>query len=83
MTSSFLVLFPLTFASDIFVSLATMPDWLQAIVRNNPVTHLAAASRALMQGTAPGADLWWVLGTTVGVLVVFAPIAMAMYRRER
>src|SRR5690606_32619188 len=40
MTSSFLLLFPLAFVSNIFVDPATMPGWLQTIVRANPVTHL-------------------------------------------
>ena len=37
---------PLTFASDIFVNLSTMPGWLQEIVGRNPVTFLASASAA-------------------------------------
>ena len=51
MTTSFVFLMPLTFASNIFVGLETMPPWLQAVVRHNPVTHLANASRGLMHGT--------------------------------
>jgi ABC-2 type transport system permease protein len=50
MTTSFLFLFPLTFASNVFVNPATMPGWLQAFVAVNPVTHLADASRGLMHG---------------------------------
>ena len=50
MTSSFLLLFPLTFISNIFVDPATMPGWLQAVVGRNPVTKLARASRSLMHG---------------------------------
>lgn len=83
MTTSFIFLMPLTFASDIFVPLETMPNWLQTIVGNNPVSHLAAAARALMGGTNPGADLWWVLGAAGLLSLVFAPLAMRMYRRER
>lgn len=83
MTTSFVFLMPLTFASDIFVRLETMPGWLQMIVGNNPVTHLAAASRAFMQAQPMGDHLWWTLGWTAGILLVFAPIAMALYRKER
>ena len=50
MTTSFVFLMPLTFASNIFVGLETMPSWLQAVVRHNPVTHLTNASRGLMHG---------------------------------
>ena len=50
MTTSFVFLMPLTFASDIFVNISTMPRWLQTVVSRNPVTHLAQASRRLMHG---------------------------------
>jgi ABC-2 type transport system permease protein len=74
---------PLTFASNIFVPLSSLPGWLRAVVSNNPVTHLASAARALTDGEPVGADLWWVLGTSALIVLVFAPIAMAMYRKER
>ncbi len=54
MTTSFVFLMPLTFASNIFVGLETMPAWLQAVVRHNPVTHLTNASRGLMHGKPVG-----------------------------
>ena len=83
MTTSFLLLFPLTFASNIFVDPATMPGWLQTIVSLNPVTHLATASRGLMHGTAAPSDVVWVLAASAVITAVFAPIAMRMYRKER
>jgi ABC-2 type transport system permease protein len=83
MTTSFVFLMPLTFASNIFVPLSSLPGWLRAVVSNNPVTHLASAARALTDGEPVGADLWWVLGTSALIVLVFAPIAMAMYRKER
>jgi ABC-2 type transport system permease protein len=83
MTTSFLFLMPLTFASDIFVRISTMPAWLQAIVGHNPVTHLAAAARGLMHGQDAGSDVAWVLVTSAACVVVAAPIAMRMYHRER
>ncbi len=83
MTTSFVFLMPLTFASDIFVDLSTMPGWLQAVVGRNPVTYLASASRGLMHGRAAGADVAWVLVASAVILLVASPIAMRMYRRER
>jgi ABC-2 type transport system permease protein len=83
MTTSFLLLFPLTFVSNIFVDPATMPGWLQTIVAWNPVTHLASASRGLMHGGVVAADVLWVLVASVVITAVFAPIAMRMYYRER
>lgn len=83
MTTSFLFLMPLTFASNIFVGLDTMPGWLRAIVRHNPVTHLADASRGLMHGTGGLADVVWVLVASALIVAVAAPIAMRMYHQER
>jgi len=83
MTTSFIFLMPLTFASNIFVELSTMPGWLQAIVGRNPVTHLAKASRALMHGKPAGTDVMWVLIASAVIVVLVSPIAMRMYRKER
>ena len=83
MTTSFLFLMPLTFASDIFVNLKTMPAWLQAVVGRNPVTHLAYASRGLMHGQPVWTDVAWVLAASAVIVLVAAPIAMRMYRKER
>jgi ABC-2 type transport system permease protein len=83
MTSSFVLLMPLTFASNIFVGLETMPGWLQAVVRHNPVTHLTHASRGLKHGQPVIADVLWVLAASAAMVLVFAPIALRMYHRER
>jgi ABC-2 type transport system permease protein len=83
MTTSFVFLMPLTFASNIFVGLETMPPWLQAIVRHNPVTHLTNASRGLMHGEPVGADILWTLAASAVITLVAAPIALQMYRQER
>jgi ABC-2 type transport system permease protein len=83
MTTSFLFLFPLTFVSNIFVDPATMPDWLQVVVRFNPVTHLTDASRGLMHGGVQAGSVIQVLVASAVITAVFAPIAMRMYRRER
>jgi ABC-2 type transport system permease protein len=83
MTTSFVFLMPLTFASNIFVDLKTMPTWLQAVVGHNPVTHLTNASRGLMHGTNVNADVLWVLVASAIIVAITAPIAMRMYYRER
>jgi ABC-2 type transport system permease protein len=83
MTTSFLLLFPLTFVSNIFVDPATMPGWLQTVVGLNPVTHLADATRGLMHGGVAVADLAWVLGASAVVVAVFGPLSMRKYRQER
>jgi len=83
MTTSFIFLMPLTFASNIFVDLRTMPAGLQAVVSRNPVTHLANASRGLMHGEPVGTEVLWVLAASAAIVLVASPIAMRMYRRER
>lgn len=83
MTTSFVFLMPLTFASDIFVDLGTMPGWLQAVVGRNPVTHLANACRNLMHGRPAGADVLWALLASVVLVLAASPIAMRLYRKER
>ena len=83
MTTSFVFLMPLTFASNIFVELGTMPPWLRAVVRHNPVTHLTDASRGLMHGTPVQADVLWVLAAAAVIVAVAAPIALRMYHSER
>jgi ABC-2 type transport system permease protein len=83
MTTSFVFLMPLTFASDIFVGLSTMPAWLQAFVSRNPVTHLASASRKLMHGEPALLEVTWVLVASFAIVLAAAPIAMRLYRKER
>jgi len=83
MTTTFVFLFPLTFASDIFVNLGTMPPWLQAAVGRNPVTYLASASRKLMHGEDASADIVAVLAVAAVIVAVAAPVAMRLYRKER
>ena len=83
MTTSFLLLFPLTFVSNIFVDPATMPGWLQAVVEVNPVTHLTDATRGLMHGNVVLADVVWVLVASALVVAVFGPLSLHMYHKER
>jgi oleandomycin transport system permease protein len=78
----FLLMFPLTFGSSTFVPAATLPGWLQAWVHVNPVTHLVEATRGLMLG---GPVAWPVVQTLcwgLGILAVFAPLAIRAYRRK-
>jgi ABC-2 type transport system permease protein len=84
MQMSMTILFPLVFASNIFVDPATMPGWVQAVVRFNPVTHLTTASRALMHGSIDGAGsaVGWVLLWSAGLVLVFAPLTMRFFARE-
>ncbi|PCG81476.1 ABC transporter [Streptomyces sp. WZ.A104] len=79
---SMMVIFPLTFLSNVFVDPRTMPGWLQAFVNNSPVTHLATAVRELMAGNWPAADAAWTLGWSAVFLMVFGAVTMRLYNRK-
>ena len=82
MSAGTVVLFPLTLASNVFVQPRTMPGWLQAFVRVNPVSHLVAAERALLAGTAAGGEVAWVLAAAGALTLVFAPLTAWLYGRR-
>jgi len=75
------VLFPLTFASNVFVDPATMPGWVQGFVKVNPISQLATASRGFMHGDVDTAAVGWTLVWSAALLVVFAPLTMRRYNR--
>lgn len=79
-TFSFVILFPLTFASNTFVDPATMPDLVRSLVDLNPVSHLVSLTRGLMAGSASPTDIGWVLASSAILTLVFAPITAHLYR---
>ena len=83
MQTSMTVMFPLTFASNVFVDEATMPGWVQAFVKVNPITQIADAARGLMHGGLASSDVVWVLAWSVALTAIFAPITMRLYNAER
>jgi ABC-2 type transport system permease protein len=74
------ILFPVTFVSNVFVDPTTMPGWLKPVVDLNPVSHLVTACRDLMGGVAVGSEVWLVLAASGVLIVVFAPITLSIYR---
>lgn len=92
----FTALFPITFVSNVFVPVETMPGWLQAFVNVNPVTHVADATRALMVGdktlASPELMQWHVesAGTPVVssliwaaiIVAIFAPLSVWVFKRR-
>ncbi|EDY42516.1 ABC transporter permease [Streptomyces sp. SPB074] len=80
--SSMLVMFPLVFTSNIFVEPDTMPGWMEAIVKVNPVSNAATAARGLIHGDASGTDIGWVLLACAIITVIFAPLTMYLYRAK-
>jgi ABC-2 type transport system permease protein len=84
-----LLVFPLTFVSSAYVPVQTMPGWLQGVAAHQPITYMVDAVRALSQGPAAEGLLghpasYFVVRSLVwsaGIVAVFAPLAVARYRR--
>lgn len=79
---SFLILFPLTFFSNAFVSPSTLPAWLEWFVNINPVSHLVTAVRDLANSATFGADGWIALAGAAVIVAVFAPLTVRAYMRK-
>ena len=78
----FLLVLPLSFGSNTFVPTETLPGWLQAFVKVNPISHVVSAVRGLMTGGPVATHVFWSLVWMAGLLVVFAPLAVRAYRRR-
>ncbi len=83
MAMSMVILFPLSFLTNVLVPVETMPGWLQALVNVNPITHLVAAMRELMFAEPLSASIGWVALSCALLLLVFGPLSVRLYRRKR
>lgn len=79
---SFIVIFPLTFASSAFVPTHNMTPILKAFAENQPITQVIEAVRALMLGTPIGSYGWKAVAWSVGILVIALPVASILFRRK-
>lgn len=79
---SFVLVFPLTFASTAFVPAEGMNSVLRAFAENQPITHIIESVRALILGTPIGNHGWLAVAWSVGVLVVAIPLAAWMFKRQ-
>jgi len=77
----FTLIFPLTFASSVFVPAASMPDGLRQFAEANPFTTWSDAVRSLWIGTPPHTDVWMSFVWIVVLIAVFAPLAVSRYRQ--
>jgi ABC-2 type transport system permease protein/oleandomycin transport system permease protein len=80
-SAGFIWIFPLTFASSVFVPTGSMPGWLQAFADANPITIVADALRALALGGPTATVTWQAVAWIAGITAVFAPLAIRAYRR--
>jgi ABC transporter DrrB family efflux protein len=87
-SASFLPIFPLVFASSVFLPTQTMPDWLRVFADNQPITVIANAIRglmlgdqALLPGQTLGGEVVAALAWLTGITVIFSLLAVRAYRR--
>lgn len=80
----FVLIFPLTFASEVFAPAESMPGWLRAWVEVNPVSHLTNAIRGLLLGGQweVAVPAVWTLLWGAAIVLVFAPLSVWAYRRR-
>ena len=79
--AGFLPVFPLVFASSVFVSIQSMPGWLQAFAKNQPISRAADTVRALTEGGPVATNLIWTLLWSTAILAVFTSLAVRRYRK--
>lgn len=79
---TFVIIFPLTFASSAFVDPSTMSSWLRGFAENQPVTHMVDAVRSLLIGTPMGDAALWSIVWSVGILLVSMPLAAWLFKRK-
>jgi len=79
---SMMILFPLTFLSNAYVPIETLPSALKWFARMNPVSHLITAIREMVNQGVIGRDFWLAVIGGIVVLLIFAPLTVRAYRRR-
>lgn len=80
---TFVLVFPLTFASAAFVPTESMPRGLRFFAENQPITHVIEALRALMNGLPVGNHIQMTIIWSLGMLVVAIPVASYLFRKHK
>lgn len=80
--AGFIWVFPLVFASSIFVPISSMPNWLQTFAKISPITVTVNAVRNLTLGLPSTPDIWYSIIWIDAILVVFVPLAVYLYRKS-
>ena len=77
----FTLIFPITFISSAFVPVESMPNGLEQVADANPVSHVVDAMRALWLDAPAGDSIWLAVAWCLVLIAIFAPLAIAKYRR--
>lgn len=81
-SAGFIWVFPLAFASSIFVPIESMKSGIKIFAEHNPVSFIVNVVRGLSLGTPIGDNLWYSLAWIGGILIVFVPLAVNLYRKR-
>lgn len=79
---TFVIIFPLTFASSAFVPVESMGKYLKIFAQNQPITHIIEAIRALILGQPVGDHLWLSVVWCVGLLIFAIPFTTWLFKRR-
>ena len=79
---SLMIMFPLTFLSNAYVPVDTLPGWLESFVKLNPVSHVVSAVRDLANTGAVTAEVGWALLGCLAVVAIFAPLSVRTFRNR-
>ncbi|WP_174244074.1 ABC transporter permease [Streptomyces sp. TM32] len=81
--TAMMILMPLQFGSSVFTQPTSMPGWLEAFTKVNPLSTMADASRALIDGEGSALHPTLItLGWVVGLTAVTMPLAVAKFRSK-
>ena len=83
LSTGWLILMPVVFMSNIFVDPSTMPGWLQSFIGYNPLAWQVDAVRSIFSGKPVWNEILLALSASVGITVLLAPVAIALYAKER
>ena len=79
---SFVIVFPLTFASSAFVPTEGMNSVLRAFAENQPITQIVESVRALILGTPIGNHGWLAVAWSIGIMAVAVPVALYLFKKK-
>jgi ABC-2 type transport system permease protein len=79
---SLMIMFPLTFLSNAFVPVDTLPGWLASFVKVNPVSHVVSAVRDLANSGTVTAEVGWAVLGCAALVAVFAPLSLRSFRNR-
>lgn len=79
---SMMILFPLTFLSNAYVPVETLPSALKWFAKMNPVSHLITAIREIINHGVIGQDFWLSLIGGIVILCIFAPLTVKAYKKK-